>query len=162
MSKIKSKEDWYREVRPLGFTTYASLSTTGTDQSTVGQETTTRAESVGLDIEHTEFVRVEIVLDIVGSLATGQLGGVVLGLVNDQHLGGSDQSDVLGSNTGETHSFEGALGQTGNRAWLAVVNVFVDGEAFAAAVETGGSVAAYATCKGRVATVAMLNRMTIV
>lgn len=139
-------------------TTYARLGTTGTDQSTVGQETTTRAEGVGLDIEHTKLIRVEIVLDIVGSLATGQLGRVVFGLVNDQHLGGSDQSDVLGSDTGETHSLEGALGQTGNRAWLAVVNVFIDGEAFAAAVETGGRVTAYATCKGRIATVAVLNK----
>lgn len=111
-----------------------------------------------MDIEHAEFVRGEIVLDVVGSLATGQLCGVVLGLVDDQHLGGSDQSNVLGSNTGETHFLEGALGQTGNRAWLAIVNVFVDGETFAAAVETGGRVTACATCKRRVATVAVLNK----
>lgn len=69
---------------------YARLGTSSADESAVGEESTSRAEGVGLDLKDAELVCGEIIFDVVRSSAVGELGGVVLGLVENKHLCGRD------------------------------------------------------------------------
>ena len=91
--------------------TYACFSTTSADQSSIGQEPTTRAEGIALDLQYAKIVRRQVVLCIVSRATIRQLGRVGFGLVDDQHLCGRHQSNVLGSDSRVAHNLEFTLGK---------------------------------------------------